>query len=172
MGWFAHGDGVLKQWPQLQENMVWSVILMDHHCSGPLWIRDTHIFTSIMVNNNTFIAYYSYPVGLICPPIQHLHDIAEANKDSKSMKLALEEQFGCHMLPCAAVAVGGCKAGCLSESWRGLSNMYLCTVLRLDCFGCSCTFYWGQEGSWGMLPLNLGIWSYLCFPSSPVGGFE
>ena len=56
---------------------------MDHHCSGPLWVGDTHIFVCIMVNNDTFIAYYSYPVGLICPPIQHLHDIAEANKGGK-----------------------------------------------------------------------------------------
>lgn len=114
---------------------------------------ETHIFICIRVNNNTFIAYYSYPVGLICPPIQHLHDITEVNKGVKGMWLALEEQYGCHMLPCAAVAIGGCKGGCLSKS--GLLNRHLCIVPRLDCFGCSCTFYWGKEGIWGMLPLNL-----------------
>lgn len=76
---------------------------MDHHCSSPLWIEDMHIFTCIMVNNDTFIAYYSYPVGLTCPPIQHLHDITEANKGGKGMWFALEEQYGCHIL---------------SESWK------------------------------------------------------
>lgn len=57
------------------------------------------------LHNDTFIAYYSYPVGLICSPIQRLHDIIEAHEGGKGTQLALEEQYGCHTLPCAAVAV-------------------------------------------------------------------
>lgn len=80
MALFAHGDGVLKQQLLRQENTVCSVSLMDHHCSGPLRTGDARSSICIMVYNDTFIADYSYLVGLICSPTQHLHDSAEAAK--------------------------------------------------------------------------------------------
>lgn len=40
-----------------------------------------------------------------------------SHRGGKGVHLTLKGH-GCHMLPCAAVVIGRCKAGCLSESWE------------------------------------------------------
>lgn len=144
---------------------------MDDHCSTVTKREGggQDIFLiCLMVNNSTFIAYYSCSVGQICLAIQHFHDITEA---TEVVKVCISPWRDMDAICCPVLlwSLVDAKLDASLKAERDLPNMHLCTVPKLDCFGCCCSFCWGEEGIWGTLHLALGTRSYLCLPSSQMG---